>query len=208
MGEPPAVPTRFHTTLFVLTAPKATTAVCQRIGLRSARRVVGRRELDTHERLVSECRRHRLASESVHFCFAPRSRFTGPHRGPVDGISASASRRRTCASSQLCRCSPNSASARAGIPSRYRSSHAWALSSQRHPGFPQNESRPGFPSCVPASLCESSRSRQPLGLVSGPRPHYKQPGSHRVGSGVSKLLTWRSRRAAGPSPTSSYHRSK
>ena len=41
-------------------------------------------------------------SAGAHFRTTPRSRFSVPFRGPLDGISASASRRRTCASSQLC----------------------------------------------------------------------------------------------------------
>jgi hypothetical protein len=58
-------------------------------------------------------------SAEAHFWGVPRSRLSVAFRGASDSISASASPRRTCASSQLCRCSPNSSSARAGIPSRY-----------------------------------------------------------------------------------------
>src|SRR5262249_9170043 len=47
-------------------------------------------------------------SAGAHFRSTPRSRFSRPLRGPVDGIRASASRRRTCASSQLWKCNPNS----------------------------------------------------------------------------------------------------
>ena len=61
----------------------------------------------------------RFGSAEAHFWAVPRSRLSVAFRGASDAISASASRRRTCASSQLCRCSPNSSSARAGIPSRY-----------------------------------------------------------------------------------------
>jgi hypothetical protein len=69
-------------------------------------------------RFRSHCSRLQGSAEA-HFWGVPRSRLSVAFRGASDSISASASRRRTCASSQLCRCSPDSSSARAGIPSRY-----------------------------------------------------------------------------------------
>src|SRR4051812_4207876 len=59
------------------------------------------------------------SSNGLQFDDAPRPGLGVPLLGSSAGIIASASRRSTWDSSQLCRCSPNSSSARAGIPSPY-----------------------------------------------------------------------------------------